>query len=136
MRVKNVKEIGLEELKKQMEEKLSQYKYDINENALTVAKSEKVKLNIVKMESEYWVTPAVPFVFKGTVTLISISLLAYKIQDFGWHWAVNVGVYMAAFVLLGYAVNWFYAALYAKDFKPFKAETTTALKSIVGEEEH
>ena len=133
MRVKNEREIGLEELKKQMEEKLSQYKYDINENALTVTKSEKVKMNIVKMENEYWGTPAVPFTFKGTVTLISISLLAYKIQDFGWHWAVNVGVYMVAFVLLGYVVNWFYMALYAKDFKPFNAETAAALKGIVGE---
>lgn len=133
MRVKNEQKITLEELKKQMEKELSQYEYDINENALTVAKSEKVKMNIVKMEEEYWVTPAVPFVFKGTVTLISISLLAYKIQNFGWHWAVNVGVYMAAFVLLGYVVNWFYVALYAKDFKPFNAEITVALKAIVGE---
>lgn len=136
MKIKNTKNIALEDLKKQMGEELSQYQYSINTNALTVEKSEKVKMNIVKMEEEYWATPAVPFVFKGTITLISISLLAYQIQGFGWHWAINVGVYMAAFVLLGYVINWFYETLYAKDFKPFKTEVTTTLKKIIGEEQH
>lgn len=140
MKIKNNKNIELEQLEKQLNRALPDYEYQINGNALTVGNPQKdkkgepkesTKINIVKVDDEFWIVEAVPFMFKLVMVTVLITLFAYVVQMQGWHWGVNVGLYVIAFVVLGYFVNWFYGLIYAKDFKTFKPEVIAKLKSIV-----
>ena len=131
MRIKNNQELDLLSLKNKLEKELPKYKFEVNGNAITASKKEDVKMNIVEVEKEFWVVEAVPFQFKLIVVIILISLFAYWVQSQGWHWGINVSLYVAAFVVLGYAANWIYGVIYAKKFKKFKLELKNTLKNAL-----
>lgn len=131
MRIKNKQEITIEILQKRLERALPEYQYEIHKNAITAIKEEKAKMNIVQMEGEYWVVEAVPFQFKLVIVVVMISMFAYWVQLQGWHWAINIGLYVAAFVVLGYVANWFYGWMYSKDFKDFKPKLISTLKNLL-----
>ncbi len=131
MQIKNQNELSIEILKKKLEEILPEYQYEIHKNAITATKEEKAKMNIVQMEKEYWVVEAVPFQFKLVIVVVMISMFAYWVQLQGWHWAINVGLYISAFVILGYVANWFYGWMYSKYFKDFKPKLILTLKKLL-----
>lgn len=131
MRVKNNQNIDLENLRKVLEKQLPDFKYEINGNALTVIKNDQTKINIVQMGEEYWAVEAVPFQFKLVVVLVLIAMFAYWVQLQGWHWLVNVGLYLAAFIVLGYISNWLFSLIYKKNFKIFKPKLLNALKNAL-----
>lgn len=131
MRIKNQKELTIETLKKKLEKSLPEYQYEIHKNAITVVKEEKAKINIVQVDQEFWVVEAVPFQFKLVIVVVMISMFAYWVQLQGWHWIINIGLYIAAFVILGYVANWFYGWMYSKDFKEFKPKLISTLKNLL-----
>lgn len=131
MKIKNVQNIDLENLKQILEKQLSDYKYEINGNAITAIKNENTKINIVQVGEEYWIVEAVPFMFKLVIVLVFITIFAYWVQLQGWHWAINVGLYVGAFIILGYVSNWFFGVFYAKNFKEFKSKLLDTLKIAI-----
>ena len=131
MRIKNNPNYNLEDLKKILKKQLSNYKYEINGNAITAIKNDNTKINIVQVGEEYWVVEAIPFQFKLVVVLILITIFAYWVQLQNWHWAINVGLYVVAFVVLGYVSNWLFGVIYAKKFKHFKSELLKTLKNAL-----
>lgn len=131
MRVKNNQNIDLENLKNLLKKQLPDYEYEINGNAVTAIKNDDTKINIVQMGEEYWVVEAVPFQFKLVVVLVLITIFAYWVQLQGWHWTVNVGLYLGAFIVLGYVSNWLFGVMYSKNFKDFKPKLIDALKNVL-----
>ena len=131
MRIKNNRNIDLENLKQILEKQLPDFKYEINGNAVTAIKNDKTKINIVQVDEEYWAVEAVPFQFKLVVVLVVITTFAYWVQLQGWHWAVNVGLYLAAFIILGYIANWLFGLIYSKKFKDFKSKLFDTLKNTL-----
>ena len=131
MKIKNNQNIDLEDLKKTLEKQLPDFRYEINGNALTAIKNEATKINIVQVGEEYWAVEAVPFQFKLVVVLVFITIFAYWVQLQGWHWAINVGLYLAAFILLGYISNWLFGIIYSKKFKDFKPNLFNTLKKAL-----
>ena len=131
MRIKNTKNIDLNFLKNQLEKQLPDYKFEINENAVTAIKNEDTKINIVQVGEEYWAVEAVPFQFKLVVVLVLITMFAYWVQMQGWHWAINVGLYVLAFVVLGYVSNWLFGVIYFKKFKAFKSKLFDTLQNTL-----
>lgn len=131
MRIKNTQNIHLENLKQILEKQLPNYKYEINGNAITVIKNEKTKINIVQVGEEYWAVEAVPFMFKLIVVLVLITIFAYWVQLQGWHWSINVSLYLGAFILLGYVSNWLFRVIYANSFKHFKPKLFDTLKNAL-----
>ncbi len=131
MRIKNQKQLSIETLKKQLEKTLPQYHYEIHKKTVTAIKDEKAKMNIVQMDDEFWMVEAVPFHFKLVVVIVLISIFAYWVQLQGWYWMINVGLYLIAFIILGYVANWFYGWMYAKDFKDFKPKLMNTLKKLL-----
>ena len=129
MRIKNNQNIDLENLKLALEKDLPGFKYEINGNAVTAIKDDKTKINIVQVGKEYWAVEAVPFQFKLVVVLVLITIFAYWVQLQNWYWAVNVGLYLGAFIVLGYLANWIFGIIYAKNFKYFKSEVLNSLKN-------
>ena len=110
MRIKNNQNIDLENLKLALEKDLPGFKYEINGNAVTAIKDDKTKINIVQVGEEYWAVEAVPFQFKLVVVLVLITIFAYWVQLQNWYWAVNVGLYVGAFIVLGYVSNWLFGS--------------------------
>ena len=131
MRIKNTENVNLEILKTRLEKELPDYKYEINGNAVTVSKNEDTKINIVQVGEEYWAVEAVPFQFKLVVVLVLITMFAYWVQMQGWHWSTNVGLYVGAFIVLGYISNWLFGLIYFKKFKNFKEILFNALKNLI-----
>jgi hypothetical protein len=131
MKIKNNQHIGLKELMQLLEKQLPSYKYEINGNAITVIQDEETKINIVQVGEEYWVVEAVPFFFKLIVVVVLITIFAYWVQLQGWHWGINVGLYVGAFILLGYVSNWLFGWIYAKNFKDFKPLLLLELKNAL-----
>ena len=131
MRIKNTKNIDLNFLKNQLEKQLPDYKFEINENAVTAIKNEDTKINIVQVGEEYWAVEAVPFQFKLVVVLVLITMFAYWVQMQGWHWAINVGLYVFAFIVLGYVSNWLFGVIYFKKFKDFKSKLFDTLQNTL-----
>ena len=131
MKIKNSKNIDLENLKILLEKQLPDCKYEINGNAITVIKNENTKMNIVQVGEEYWVVEAVPFQFKLVVVLVLITMFAYWVQLQGWHWTTNVGLYVLAFIVLGYISNWLFGIIYFKNFKDFKPNLFDTLKTLL-----
>lgn len=131
MKIKNNQNIDLEGLKKILEKQLPDFKYEINGNAVTAIKNKETKINIVQVGEEYWAVEAVPFQFKLIVVLVLITMFAYWVQLQGWHWAINVGLYLAAFIVLGYISNWLFGLIYSKKFKDFKSKLFNTLKNFL-----
>ena len=131
MKIKNNQNINLEKLKEILENELPDFKYKINNNAVTVIKNDDTKINIVQVGKEYWAVEAVPFQFKLIIVLVLITMFAYWVQLQGWYWAVNVGLYVAAFIVLGYVSNWLFAMIYFKKFKNFKFKLLKTLKNAL-----
>ena len=131
MKIKNNQNINLEKLKEILENELPDFKYKINNNAVTVIKSDDRKINIVQVGKEYWAVEAVPFQFKLIIVLVLITMFAYWVQLQGWYWAVNVGLYVAAFIVLGYVSNWLFAMIYFKKFKDFKFKLLKTLENAL-----
>ena len=131
MKIKNNQNINLEKLKEILENELPDFKYKINNNAVTVIKNDDTKINIVQVGKEYWAVEAVPFQFKLIIVLVLITMFAYWVQLQGWYWAVNVGLYVAAFIVLGYVSNWLFAMIYFKKFKDFKFKLLKTLENIL-----
>lgn len=131
MKIKNNQNIDLEGLKKILEKQLPDFKYEINGNAVTAIKNKETKINIVQVGEEYWAVEAVPFQFKLIVVLVLITMFAYWVQLQGWHWAINVGLYLAAFIVLGYISNWLFGLIYSKKFKNFKSKLFNTLKTFL-----
>ncbi len=131
MKIKNNQNIDLEGLKKILEKQLPDFKYEINGNAVTAIKNKETKINIVQVGEEYWAVEAVPFQFKLIVVLVLITMFAYWVQLQGWHWAINVGLYLAAFIVLGYISNWLFGLIYSKKFKDFKSKLFNTLKTFL-----
>lgn len=131
MKIKNNQNIDLEGLKKILEKQLPDFKYEINGNAVTAIKNKETKINIVQVGEEYWAVEAVPFQFKLIVVLVLITMFAYWVQLQGWHWAINVGLYLAAFIVLGYISNWLFGLIYSKKFKNFKSKLFNTLKNFL-----
>ena len=131
MKIKNNQNIDLEGLKQILEKQLPDFKYEINGNAVTAIKNKETKINIVQVGEEYWAVEAVPFQFKLIVVLVLITMFAYWVQLQGWHWAINVGLYLAAFIVLGYISNWLFGLIYSKKFKDFKSKLFNTLKNFL-----
>jgi hypothetical protein len=131
MKIKNNQNINLEKLKEILENELPDFKYKINNNAVTVIKNDDTKINIVQVGKEYWAVEAVPFQFKLIIVLVLITMFAYWVQLQGWYWAVNVGLYVAAFIVLGYVSNWLFAMIYFKKFKDFKFKLLKTLENAL-----
>jgi len=131
MAIKNNQAIDLETLKEKLEQMLPDYTYEINGNAITVIYTPNTKLNLVKVDDEFWTTEAVPFNFKMVVVIFCITTFAYWVQQQGWHWGINIALYIAAFVALGYIANWLYGLMYAKNYSKFKPTIIKAVKEIV-----
>lgn len=132
MAIKNNQNISLEVLKEKLEEQFPIYQFEMNDNSLTAIASPTIKLNIVAMSDgeEFWITEAVPFIFKMVIVITLITMFAYWVQLQGWHWAINIGLYVVAFIVLGYIANWFYGLVYANDYKDFKPKIRNAIKEI------
>ena len=131
MKIKNNQNINLEKLKEILENELPDFKYKINNDAVTVIKNDDTKINIVQVGKEYWAVEAVPFQFKLIIVLVLITMFAYWVQLQGWYWAVNVGLYVAAFIVLGYVSNWLFAMIYFKKFKDFKFKLLKTLENAL-----
>ena len=131
MKIKNNQNINLEKLKEILENELPDFKYKINNNAVTLIKNDDTKINIVQVGKEYWAVEAVPFQFKLIIVLVLITMFAYWVQLQGWYWAVNVGLYVAAFIVLGYVSNWLFAMIYFKKFKDFKFKLLKTLENAL-----
>ena len=131
MKIKNNQNINLEKLKEILENELPDFKYKINNNAVTVIKNDDTKINIVQVGKEYWAVEAVPFQFKLIIVLVLITMFAYWVQLQGWYWVVNVGLYVAAFIVLGYVSNWLFAMIYFKKFKDFKFKLLKTLENAL-----
>ena len=131
MKIKNNQNINLEKLKEILENELPDFKYKINNNAVTVIKNDDTKINIVQVGKEYWAVEAVPFQFKLIIVLVLITMFAYWVQLQGWYWAVNVGLYVAAFIVLGYVSNWLFAMIYFKKFKDFKFKLLKTIENAL-----
>ena len=131
MKIKNNQNINLEKLKEILENELPDFKYKINNNAVTVIKNDDTKINIVQVGKEYWAVEAVPFQFKLIIVLVLITMFAYWVQLQGWYWAVNVGLYVAAFIVLGYVSNWLFAMIYFKKLKNFKFKLLKTLENAL-----
>jgi len=131
MKFKNSQKIDLENLKQILEKQLPDFEYEINGNAVTAIKNEETKINIVQVGEEYWAVEAVPFQFKLVVVLVLITMFAYWVQMQGWHWTVNVGLYVGAFIVLGYISNWLFGVIYFKKFKEFKPKVFETLKNTL-----
>ena len=131
MKFKNKQNIDLKNLKQALEKQLPDFQYEINGNAVTAIKDDETKINIVQVGEEYWAVEAVPFQFKLVVVLVLITMFAYWVQQQGWHWAINIGLYFGAFIVLGYISNWLFGVMYSKKFKGFKPEVFNTLKTIL-----
>lgn len=130
MAVQNNKSIQLDKLKIEMKKEFPNYTFEIHKNALTIGFSENTKLNIVPVGEEFWIVEAVPFTFKIAIGFFFMIMIAYLIQMQGWHWGINLLLYLTTIILLGYITNWIYRLVYYKNYKLFKPAIIKALKSI------
>ncbi len=130
MAVKNNKSLDLPTLQKKLEKEFPDYDYKINQNALTVGLNEKTKLNIVAMEKEFWIIEAVPYTFRMVVIVSFITFFAYWVQMQGWHWGINIALYVVAFAILVYVANYLYGFIYKKKFEDFKPKVIEKLREI------
>jgi len=62
--------------------------------------------------------------------LVVITTFAYWVQLQNWHWLVNVGLYLTAFIILGYISNWLFGVIYSKKFQNFKPQILNTLENI------
>jgi hypothetical protein len=131
MAIQNNKSIKLDELKIDMKKEFKDYSFEIHKNALTIGSSKNTKLNVVEVGEEFWIVEAVPFPFKIAVVLSFMGLIAYLVQLQGWHWGINLVLYFAALIILGYVANWLYRLVYYKNYKEFKPAIIKALKKRV-----
>lgn len=131
MAIKNNQSIDLPTLQKRLSKDFPKYDFEINDNAITASLDDKTKLNIVSMEGELWIVEAVPFTFKMVVVVFAITFVAYWVQLQDWHWGINIGIYLVAFIALGYIANFLYGFLYKKNFKDFKPAIIEKVKAIV-----
>ena len=131
MAIKNNQSVGLTTLQQQLEIAFPNYDFEINGNALTAILNIQTKLNIVEMGEEYWVVEAVPFTFKMVVVVVIITIFAYWVQMQNWHWGINIGLYLIAFIALGYMANFLYGFLYRNNYKEFKPAIIEKVKELV-----
>lgn len=131
MAIKNNQNIDLETLQKKLKKRLPDYEYEINGNALTIAYQPNTKLNIVQMGEEFWTVEAVPFNFKMVIVIFALSTFSYWVIMQGWSWGINIALFIAAFIALGYIANWLYGLMYAKNYQKFKPKVVKVVKELV-----
>lgn len=122
MAIPNAQALTPAQLAERLAQALPQYTYTATPQAITATDADGLQLNIVAMNdgTEYWIVEAVPYIFKLVTVVTLIALFAYPIQLRGWHWAVNIGLYLLLFAVLSYVANFLYGLLHRRQYRTFK----------------
>lgn len=133
MAIKNTQALTTAQLAERLARDLPDYTYTATPQAVTATDPDGIQLNIVAMNdgAEYWIVEAVPYIFKLVTVVTLIALFAYPIQLRGWHWAVNLGLYLLLFATLSYVANFLYGLLYRRQYRTFKPQLRSTVQRIV-----
>lgn len=133
MAIHNHQSLNTTELAQQLAQRLPQYTYTATTEAVTATHPDGMQLNIVAMNdgTEYWITEAVPYIFKLVTVVTLIALFAYPIQLRGWPWTTNLALYVLLFATLSYVANFLYGLLHRRQYRHFKPEIRQAVQQLV-----
>lgn len=133
MAIRNHQSLNTTELAHKLAQRLPQYTYTATAEAVTATHPDGMQLNIVAMNdgTEYWITEAVPYIFKLVTVVTLIALFAYPIQLRGWPWTTNLALYVLLFATLSYVANFLYSLLHRRQYRHFKPEIRDAVQQLV-----
>ena len=129
MEIENTKNWSLDSIKRRLEIKCPDYKYQKINDTILVTKEGDIKLNVFLDEEVIKVVEAVPFVTKMAVALGFMGLIFYILSTTELSTWVKVVGYVFSFLIGGILGDLFHKYRFQKQYSDFKPVVIAALQN-------